>query len=570
MKNQFFRDDLVVAHKFYRQNGDTQEQVSVPEHVRLTFFTAPESGFIRVERNGDKCNGCIVSPDGMTLTSSVSLSRTCIGKGALMCIIEEFKDDQAFPQGVMINSTPVRLDVFLSDARSDDAEDITSDVTFGEMTRILADIEDAEKKREANESVRQTQESIRRSYEDSRNKNEIARRDAESVRESNENARQTFIEAVMEHEIERMNAEKSRESAESQRVAAESSRAEAESLRESAEQGRKDAETARVSAEQSRVKAEQGRESKVSEIRDFNDFLKRDIGYNASYSTITLQLGVSGKYVKCSTRSAASNSSFAISKPFDVEACSELLIKTGYNPSDASHAALDISVISLYEVMERQRTVQKKDEDGNPLYYVTIIDSESGNVTVTTDETTDDTGYPIYTVETYEESRYLPNNEDKFVAIPDSEYYVAIIPQSCKAVVSYKPGITDMKVLVSKHGALANLASQIFGIYEHRTMVEAMASLYARVAALENSRGLIGNATAGMLDAIELTRFRYPLVLYGHGVPAAANIPVNLPDGLPWDGIPVFIGQLYINLDASESGVYYAIGHDAVSNWKQA
>lgn len=563
MKNQFFRDDLVIAHKFYRQNGDVQEQVPVPERVRLTFLTAPESGFIRVERNGDKCVGCVVSSDGMTLTASISLSRTCIGKGPLMCIIEEFKNDPAFPQGVMINSTPIRLDVVLSDTRSDDAEDITADVAFGEMTRILSEIEAAEGVRVVNENARIANENARKTSEDARNSGEQSRVAAEQDRQTKFTSWEGFIAASFEHEVERMNAEKLRESAESERASAESARV-------SSEQARNQAETERASAEQSRKVAEQNRESKVAEIRDFNDIIKRDIGYNAAYSTIALQLGESGKYVKCSTRSAAPHSLFAISAPFDVEACSELLIKIGYNPSDAAHSAMDISVISLYEVMERQRTVQKTDSDGNRLYYAVTIDPESGSATVTTDETTEDTGYPVYTVETYEESRYLPNNEDRFVAIPDSGYYVANIPQSCKAVISYKPGITDMNVIVVKHGALANLTSQIFGIYEHRTMVEAMVSLAARVDALESRQGLLGNAKAGTLDVSELTKCLYPTILRGHGVPSATNIPDNLPAGLPWDGVPVFIGQLYINLDATSGGLYYATGHDSVADWKQA
>lgn len=570
MKNQFFRDDLVIAHKFYMQNGDVQEQVPVPERVRLTFLTAPESGFIRVERNGDKCVGCVVSSDGMTLTASVSLSRTCIGKGPLMCIVEEFKNDPAFPQGVMINSTPIRLDVVLSDTRSDDAEDITADVAFGEMTRILSEIEAAEGVRVVNENTRIANENARKTSEDERNSGEESRVAAEQDRQTKFTSWEGFIAASFEHEIERMDAEKLRESAESGRAAAESERVSSESARVSAEQARNTAESERASAEQARELAEQNRESKVAEIRDFNDIIKRDIGYNASYSTIALQLGESGKYVKCSTRSAASHSLFAISAPFDVDACSELLIKIGYNPSDAAHSAMDISVISLYEVMERQRTVQKTDSDGNRLYYAVTIDPESGSATVTTDETTEDTGYPVYTVETYEESRYLPNNEDRFVAIPDSGYYVANIPQSCKAVISYKPGVTDMNVIVVKHGALANLTSQIFGIYEHRTMVEAMVSLAARVDALESRQGLLGNATAGILDVKELTKCLYPTILRGHGVPSATNIPDNLPAGLPWDGVPVFVGQLYINLDATSGGLYYAVGHDSVSNWRQA
>ena len=311
-------------------------------------------------------------------------------------------------------------------------------------------------------------------------------------------------------------------------------------------------------------------QAKLSELKDTDDRMKLLLGYNAARSVVNLELGVSGKYIQCASRSAVANSSFAISKPFAVDACSELLIKTGFNPSDAAHSGLDLTVIAIYEEIERQRTVQKKDASGNPLYYVVTVDAESGSVTVTTDETTENTGYPVYTTETYTEQRYLPNNEDRFVAIPDSGYYVANIPQSCRVVVSYKPGVTDTAVIVEKHGALANIISQVFGLYEHRTMVEAMVSLAARVDALESRQGLLGNATAGTLDVGELTKCLYPTILRGHGVPAAATIPENLPDGLPWDGVPVFVGQIYINLDATSGGLYYATGHDSVSDWKQA
>lgn len=311
-------------------------------------------------------------------------------------------------------------------------------------------------------------------------------------------------------------------------------------------------------------------DSDIQSLKGIDDRMKLLLGYNASRTVVNLELGISGKYVKCESRSAVSNSSFAISKPFAVDACSELLIKTGFNPSDAAHSGLDLTVIAIYEEIERQRTVQKKDASGNPLYYVVTVDAESGSVTVTTDETTENTGYPVYTQETYTEERYLPNNEDRFVAIPDSGYYVANIPQSCKVVISYKPGVSDTSVIIEKHGALANLISQVFGIYEHRTMVEAMVSLAARVDALESKRGLIGNSKAGTLDVENLTKCLYPTILRGHGVPATSNIPDNLPEGLPWDGVPVFIGQIYINLDAPSSGLYYAIGHDSVSDWKQA
>lgn len=308
----------------------------------------------------------------------------------------------------------------------------------------------------------------------------------------------------------------------------------------------------------------------LNNIKVLDDRLTTLLGYCEKRAVVNLELGVSGKYVQCESRSAVANAAFAISKPFDVDACSELLIKTGFNPSDASHKGLDLSVIAIYEQIERQRTVQKKNLDGQLLYYVVTTDAETGNQTVTQDETTEDTGYPVYTVETYTETRYLPNNEDRFVAIPDSGYYVANIPQSCKVVISYKPGISDTAVIVEKHGAIANLISQVFGIYEHRTMVECMVSLEERIKAIEQSRGLLGNATAGTLDVSEITKCKYPMTLFGHGVPAEATKPANLPEGLPWDGCPMFKGQMYINLDAASGGLYYAVSVDSVNGWKQA
>lgn len=301
-------------------------------------------------------------------------------------------------------------------------------------------------------------------------------------------------------------------------------------------------------------------------LGDFKDAL----GYSSEKSIITLTAGETGKYVKCSTRAAATNANFNISAPFDVDACTELLIKTGYNPSDNAHADLDISVIAIYEEMQRIRTVQKKNGNNQPLYYVVEIDPETGQETVTTEETTVNTGYPVYVEETYTETRYLPNNEDRFVKIPDTGYYVANIPQSCKCVVSYKPGVTDLEVIAIKYGALANLTSQLYGIYEHRTMAEAMVSLAYRLQAIEDSLGKLGKATADTVDANEFTRFLYPTVLLGAGVPAAATRPSNLPADLPWDGVPAFKGQLYINTEAASGGLYYAKGVSAVADWINA
>lgn len=103
-----------------------------------------------------------------------------------------------------------------------------------------------------------------------------------------------------------------------------------------------------------------------------------------------------------------------------------------------------------------------------------------------------------------------------------------------------------------------------------QVLVEALVSIIARVSALEVRQDRLGAVKAASVDANEITRFRAPLILYAHGVPSADTVPVNWPADLPWDGIPYFIGELYINLDAASAGVYYAINNTAVSGWKNA
>ena len=126
------------------------------------------------------------------------------------------------------------------------------------------------------------------------------------------------------------------------------------------------------------------------------------------------------------------------------------------------------------------------------------------------------------------------------------------------------------KGFLTEHQSLEAYYQKAAAQLDNRVVAEAIVSLAARLDALEGSRGLLGDATAGTVDVRGLTRCRYPLVMLGHGVPAEANVPVNLPDGLPWDGVPAFAGQQYINLDAASGGLYYAAGVDSVSDWKQA
>ena len=551
MALQNFKSDFIIFKTFSRETDGEVIDVPVPGRLELVYFVDGFKSCYKASRKGDECINCSISEDGMSLSVYLKLSEACLGPGRLLEMMAEYIEDDTFPGGFRKVQTVRETEITLWTGNGDGgivSEDaaLLSKLAYGYSAYQLA--------------VRNGFEGTEKEWLDSLIGTIATEHFVDVESEQTIGGVKTFSEVVYCSKGISLDGNKATD------VAYPTTPSDAANM-----QYVKDYVTSSITKESTRLSGLiKGNTDSISQLGDFDDRMKLLLGYNATRSIVNLELGVSGKYVKCASRSAVANSSFAISKPFAVEACSELLIKTGFNPSDADHSGLDLTVIAIYEEIERQRTVQKKDAGGNPLYYVVTVNEESGSTTVTTDETTENTGYPVYTTETYTEQRYLPNNEDRFVAIPDSGYYVANIPQSCKVVSSYKPGVSDTAVIVEKHGALANLISQVFGIYKHRTMVEAMVSIAARVDALESRQGLLGNATAGTLDVSELTKCLYPTILRGHGVPSAATIPDNLPEGLPWDGVPAFIGQFYINLDASSGGLYYAKGHDAVSDWKQA
>ncbi len=131
MKYQNFKSDFTSVHTFSRQEGDTKTQIAVPEHIRLTFFTAERCGFIAVERNGSETNGCSVSEDGMTLTARIPLSRKSLGTGELLCEIAEISPDAAFPEQEKIEVTPIKTGVTLWPGKSDDSAEVSVSTVLG-------------------------------------------------------------------------------------------------------------------------------------------------------------------------------------------------------------------------------------------------------------------------------------------------------------------------------------------------------------------------------------------------------------------------------------------------------
>ena len=131
MKYQNFKSDFTSVHTFCRQEGDEKKQIAVPEHVRLTFFTAERCGCITVERNGVNMTSCSLSEDGMTLNARVPLSKKSLGTGELFCEISEIRTDAEFPDKERIEVTPVRPGVTLWPGKSDDSLEVSADIVLG-------------------------------------------------------------------------------------------------------------------------------------------------------------------------------------------------------------------------------------------------------------------------------------------------------------------------------------------------------------------------------------------------------------------------------------------------------
>ena len=131
MKYQNFKSDFTSVHTFCRQEGDEKKQIAVPEHVRLTFFTAERCGCITVDRNGVNMTSCSLSEDGMTLNARVPLSKKSLGTGELFCEISEITTDAEFPDKERIEVTPVRPGVTLWPGKSDDSLEVSADIVLG-------------------------------------------------------------------------------------------------------------------------------------------------------------------------------------------------------------------------------------------------------------------------------------------------------------------------------------------------------------------------------------------------------------------------------------------------------
>lgn len=114
MTRQNYKGDFMVVQTFFhKDDAGGQVQVSVPEHVKLEYFTPQFQGLYVAERDGDRMTNCSLAEDGMSLNVTICLSMKSIGTGPMMCIVTEYVQDPYFPDGVRAVRSPAETGILL-------------------------------------------------------------------------------------------------------------------------------------------------------------------------------------------------------------------------------------------------------------------------------------------------------------------------------------------------------------------------------------------------------------------------------------------------------------------------
>lgn len=187
---------------------------------------------------------------------------------------------------------------------------------------------------------------------------------------------------------------------------------------------------------------------------------------------------------------------------------------------------------------------------------------DDGNVTKET---------PVFVEVT--ESFYEALSAQSVAAMPATGY-VYLCPTTMEIVVcGLQADIASKKLGVYGLGIFKNMATNFVGAPGQRIIAQAFLQMEARIKALESMIENLGSVRCRALTVDDIPAVcGVPIVLLAHGVPADGNVPINWDTATlgEWNGCPAYMGSVYINVDASGNGVYYATGTDAVNNWKQA
>ena len=113
-RRQHHRGDFSMIHIFQKDG----EQITVPQHLRIEYYTPFRKRRYVVERNGDSCTNCRI--DGDTLVSTIALSRTYIGTGPLCYTVTIYEPDASYPSGERAIPTPYQSDILLWRGKTSD------------------------------------------------------------------------------------------------------------------------------------------------------------------------------------------------------------------------------------------------------------------------------------------------------------------------------------------------------------------------------------------------------------------------------------------------------------------
>lgn len=132
MRYIHWRDDFSITESF----SEDGHSVSVPQRVRIEYFTARGHNRFVAERNGDTFVNCELSGGGDTLTVHLSLRDNPIGHGRLLRIATVITQDSHFPDGLKYNSYPGKLEAILYFGKSDGPLDLASEIVFDGVDRL--------------------------------------------------------------------------------------------------------------------------------------------------------------------------------------------------------------------------------------------------------------------------------------------------------------------------------------------------------------------------------------------------------------------------------------------------
>ena len=260
----------------------------------------------------------------------------------------------------------------------------------------------------------------------------------------------------------------------------------------------------------------------MTEMGVNTDRIQKTLGSYTNRTPLSLQIDKDNMAIDAATGKPVAKQGWAISKPLTIVRGNEYLIKVGQTDGNVWCAA--------------KRTIV-------PAWDEEVKDPETGEVV-------DIIHHPEQTYY----SKKVQLNAD--AELPEDGYLRVLgMPQDFDMVVSYHKATADPVIVVLRDGLTANICTQV-------GEVDAAAEENLN-ANMDNAAQTVGNVGT-VVDTLEYRIGQYPQTLLGHGTPSASVRPVNLGNDqntglpLPWLGTPEFVGQMYINLDVSNGGLYYA------------